>query len=147
MSDDLFLLNKGIGRKKYSIYILAFLIGFIILEIIGTFITFKLGKTDNGLLIAASMSFQITMIVFINIMLFILSYKRFKDINLSGLFGILAALIFVQIPVIIFLMFIRGKEKYENLKDKSMVNTLEENATITLCEKEEVEVIESNFGQ
>jgi uncharacterized membrane protein YhaH (DUF805 family) len=147
MSDDLFLLNKGIGRKKYSIYILAFLIGFIILEIIGTFITFKLGKTDNGLLIAASMSFQITMIVFINIMLFILSYKRFKDINLSGLFGILAALIFVQIPVIIFLMFIRGKEKYENLKDESMVNTLEENATITLCEKEEVEVIESNFGQ
>lgn len=147
MSDDLFLLNKGIGRKKYSIYILAFLIGFIILEIIGTFITFKLGKTDNGLLIAASMSFQITMIVFINIMLFILSYKRFKDINLSGLFGILAALIFVQIPVIIFLMFIRGKEKYENLKDESMVNTLEENATITLCEKEEIEVIESNFGQ
>lgn len=147
MSDDLFLLNKGIGRKKYSIYILAFLIGFIILEIIGTFITFKLGKTDNGLLIAASMSFQITLIVFINIMLFILSYKRFKDINLSGLFGILAALIFVQIPVIIFLMFIRGKEKYENLKDESMVDTLEENATITLCEKEEMEVIESNFGQ
>lgn len=147
MSDDLFLLNKGIGRKKYSIYILAFLIGFVILEIIGTFITFKLGKTDNGLLIAASMSFQITLIVFINIMLFILSYKRFKDINLSGLFGILAALIFVQIPVIIFLMFIRGKEKYENLKDESMVDTLEENATITLCEKEEMEVIESNFGQ
>lgn len=147
MSDDLFLLNKGIGRKKYSIYVLAFLIGFIILEIIGTFITFKLEKTDNGLLIAASMSFQITLIVFINIMLFILSYKRFKDINLSGVFGILAALIFVQIPVIIFLMFFRGKEKYGKQKEESMVNTLEENATITLCEGEEMEVRESNLGQ
>ncbi len=80
-------------------------------------------------------------------MLFILSYKRFKDINLSGVFGILAALIFVQIPVIIFLMFFRGKEKCGKQKEESMVNTLEENATITLCEGEEMEVRESNLGQ
>jgi len=84
------------------------------------------------------MSFQITLIVFINIMLFILSYKRFKDINLSGALGILAALIFVQIPVIIFLMVFRGKEKYGKQREESMVNTLEENATITLCEGEEI---------
>lgn len=76
MSDDLFLLNKVIGRKKYSIYVLAFLIEFIILETIGTFITFTFEKTDYNLLIAAFMSFQIPLIVFINTMLFILSYIR-----------------------------------------------------------------------
>ncbi|GAA0778564.1 DUF805 domain-containing protein [Clostridium subterminale] len=147
MSDDLFLLNKVIGRKKYSIYVLAFLIGFIILETIGTFITFTFEKTDYNLLIAASMSFQITLMVFINTMLFILSYKRFRDINLSGLFGIFAALIFVQIPVVIFLMFVKGKERDKKSIEESMVDTLEEDATITLCEKEDIEVIQSNLGQ
>lgn len=135
MSDDLFLLNKGIGRKKYTIYVLAFVISFIILEGIGAFITFKFEKTDYNLLIAASMSFQITLMVFINVVLFILSYKRFMDINLSGLFGILAALIFVQIPVVIFLMLAKRKEKGEKSIKESKIEKLESDTTITLCEQ------------
>lgn len=135
MSDDLFLLNKGIGRKKYTIYVLAFVISFIILESIGAFITFKFEKTGYDLMIAASMSFQITLMVFINVMLFILSYKRFMDINLSGLFGILAALIFIQIPVVIFLMVAKRKEKGEKSIKESEIEKLESDTTITLCEQ------------
>jgi uncharacterized membrane protein YhaH (DUF805 family) len=135
MSDDLFLLNKGIGRKKYTIYVLAFVISFIILEGIGAFITFKFEKTGYDLLIAASMSFQITLMVFINVMLFILSYKRFMDINLSGLFGILAALIFVQVPVVIFLMVAKRNKKGEKSIKESKIEKLESDTTITLCEQ------------
>jgi uncharacterized membrane protein YhaH (DUF805 family) len=135
MSDDLFLLNKGIGRKKYTIYVLAFVISFIILEGIGAFITFKFEKTGYDLLIAASISFQITLMVFINVMLFILSYKRFMDINLSGLFGILAVLIFVQIPVVIFLMVAKRKKKGEKSIKESKIEKLGSDTTITLCEQ------------
>jgi len=135
MSDDLFLLNKGIGRKKYTIYVLAFVISFIILEGIGAFITFKFEKIGYDLLIAASMSFQITLMVFINVMLFILSYKRFMDINLSGLFGILAALIFVQVPVVIFLMVAKRNKKGEKSIKESKIEKLESDTTITLCEQ------------
>ncbi len=145
MSDDLFLLNKNLGRKKYILYVLAFLLGFIILESIGIFLTSKFEKTHYDLLIAASMSFQITLMVFFNLMLFILSYKRFMDINLSGLFGILAAIIFIQIPVIIMLMFANKKTDKKLIKERKL-GALADDATITLCDEEEViELIHPNL--
>lgn len=147
MSNDLFLLNKNLGRKKYIIYVSAFLLGFIILEAIGVFLTFKLEKTNYDLLISASMSFQITLMVFINLMLFILSYKRFVDINLPGLFGILAAIIFIQIPVIITLMLVNKKRDKKSIKE-SNVEDLANDATITLYDQEEVvELVQSNSGK
>jgi len=142
MSDDLFLLNKRISRKKYMTYVLSFIIGFALLELIGAYLTLQSEKINYELITASLLSFQITLVVFVNIMLFILSYKRFKDLNLSGFWGILAGIMFIQIPVIIALMCIKsrkiiGKEAVEEIMNPvNNRNIMFDDATITLYNSE-----------
>lgn len=121
MSDDLFLYNKPISRKMYIVYVSILIVGFIILELLGTFITAKYDKTNFYVLMACLLSFQVTLIVFLNIMLFILSCKRFRDIGTSWVLGILAAIVFVQIPTVIVLMFIKGNSSKETKESIEVV--------------------------
>ncbi len=126
MRDDLFLYNKPISRKMYIIYVSILIVGFTILELLGTFITVKYDKTNFYVLMACLLSFQVTLIVFLNIMLFILSCKRLRDIGTSWVLGILAAIVFVQIPTVIVLMSIKGnsskgtKELIEVVKNSDL---------------------------
>ncbi|MEG0133054.1 MAG: DUF805 domain-containing protein [Clostridium sp.] len=139
MSDNLFLLNKKIGRKKYIIYVMTFIIGIILLRLLVSHLAVQAEKTGYELLIASLMSLQITLKVFLNIILVMLSYKRFEDINLSGFWGIFSGIKFIQIPIIIALMCITGKEIIEKEKltgTENSIQSINDDTTITLYSEE-----------
>ncbi len=154
MNDDLILFNKPISRKMYIIYVSILIVGFVMLELLGSFLTAKNNRTSDYILMACLLSFQVTLMVFLNIILFILSCKRFRDIGASWLLGILAAIVFVQIPTVIVLMFIKRnsfpktKESIEVVKNSDThFERIVDNDSDILYQKGNNESISKGFNQ
>jgi uncharacterized membrane protein YhaH (DUF805 family) len=134
MTDELFLIEGRINRKKYGIYNTAFLITFLILgyslRFLANFIA-ESGYDFIGILLLAG---GFTLKIFLTLLLMIITYKRFHDVGLNGIFTILAVIPYVQIAVVLILTCVNGTEganKYgENPLSDSITNKNKSFSTI-----------------
>jgi len=130
--DDLFLIEGRMGRKKYIIYVLGIYLAYFLMHcIFNLSINFVMeSSNDNiGIILIAG---RFTLFIFLNILMFILSFKRIQDINISGIIAIFCIIPYFQILAIIALMSLNGAKlgnKY-GANVNTQVNNDEENFTL-----------------
>ncbi|MEG0773473.1 DUF805 domain-containing protein [Clostridium sp.] len=108
MTDDLFLLEGRINRKKYFLYNAIFLMTFFILNYSLNLIGGIVAEAGYELIGIIMISAKLTLQVVITLLVMIVTYKRLHDINFNGAFAILSALPYIQIGVVLILLTITG---------------------------------------
>ena len=132
MFDDLFLIEGRMGRKKYIIYVLGiYLAYFLMHSIFNLSINYVIESSNDriGIILIAG---RFTLFIFLNILMFILSFKRMQDINISGIIAIFCIIPYFQILLIIALMCVNGSKwsnKYGTIVN-TQVNNDDENLTL-----------------
>lgn len=120
MEFSLFLLEGRIGRRKYGTFILCFLGGFLLLNLIfnlGINVASNINYDSIGVFLLAG---KFTLKILLNILLVLISYKRFLDINYNGFYSIICAIPYIQIPAILLLLFSKGSSE-ENKRDRNFL--------------------------
>lgn len=122
MEFSLFLLGGRVGRRKYGTFILSFLGGFLLLNLIfnlGINVVSDTSYDSIGVFLLAG---KFTLKILLNILLVLISYKRFLDINYNGLYSIICAIPYIQIPAILLLLFLKGSSE-ENKRNSNLLKS------------------------
>lgn len=127
MTDDLFLFSGTLGRKKYGIYLIVFLVGYIILNFIITYlmnISSLNHKDIHAILLLAG---RFTLFVLLNILVLIITFKRIKDINGLGIFSLVSIVPYIQVVALIALLLIKGRASENKVEELTFVNEMIKN--------------------
>jgi uncharacterized membrane protein YhaH (DUF805 family) len=108
MTDDLFLLEGRLNRKKYLLYNIIFLISFSIMDYSLSLIGELVAEAGYEFIGIISISAELTVKVFITLLIMVVTYKRLHDINFNGAFALLTVLPHIQIAAILILSTITG---------------------------------------
>lgn len=127
MTDDLFLFSGTLGRKKYGIYLIVFLVGYIILNFIITYlmnISSLNHKDIHAILLLAG---RFTLFVLLNILVLIITFKRIKDINGLGILSLVSIVPYIQVVAVIVLLLIKGRTSENKVEELTFVNEMIKN--------------------
>jgi len=127
LTDDLFLFSGALGRKKYGIYLIFFLLGYMLLNFIVTYLIdiSSLNHKDSfGILLLAG---KFTLFVLLNILVLIITFKRIKDINGLSIFSLLSIVPYIQVVAIIALLIIKGRVSEDKVEGSAFINEIIKN--------------------
>ncbi|WP_017416273.1 DUF805 domain-containing protein [Clostridium tunisiense] len=110
MENSLFILEGRMSRKKYGTYIIALLVGFIIMNFFFDLIINLTATFNNDTLGILLFAGRFTLKVLLNILIILSSYKRVQDISISGILAVVCGIPYIQIPAILTLLLIKGTE-------------------------------------
>lgn len=110
MENSLFILEGRMSRKKYGTYIIALLVGFIIMNFFFDLIINLTATFNNDTLGILLFAGKFTLKVLLNILIILSSYKRVQDISISGILAVVCGIPYIQIPAILTLLLIKGTE-------------------------------------
>jgi uncharacterized membrane protein YhaH (DUF805 family) len=108
MTDELFLFEGRMSRKKYGTYTVGFLIAFLILNYTLNFGANLLAEAGNDFPAILLFSGGFALRIFISLLSMIVTCKRFHDINTNGIFSVLSLIPYVQIAIVLVLLCIKG---------------------------------------
>lgn len=110
MTDELFLLEGRMSKKKYLLYCEIFFGILIFINYFGRFIENFVAEAgyDFAAILLFSGGFSIKILIVLLIM--VITVKRLHDINVNGVFTLLAAIPYIQIAVVFILCIIKGNE-------------------------------------
>ncbi len=131
MINDLFTLYQELEQRKYVKYTIIVFISYLSIYGIMTVILKSFNYSGYELMLSMIIGGQITLYVALDMILFVLSFKRLIEINLPPILAIFAMIKYIQIPTIIILMIVKskkaklGKKEIENINN-FITTTVEE---------------------
>lgn len=120
MEFSLFLLEGRVGRRKYGTMVLGFLGGVLLFNLVFNLGINVVSNTDYDSIGIFLLAGKFTIKILLNILLVLISYKRFLDINYNGFYSIICAIPYIQIPAILLLLFLKGSPE-ENKRDRNLL--------------------------
>lgn len=127
MTDDLFLFSGTLGRKKYGIYLIVFLVGYIILNFIITYLMNISSLNHKDIHAIFLLAGRFTLFVLLNILVLIITFKRIKDINGLGIFSLVSIVPYIQVVAVIALLLIKGRANENKVEELTFVNEMIKN--------------------